>query len=275
MRTSPSGIRVSTVAVAVFSCSILAAQISTRSVTTQQSPAADSSKIGQFSDKNLDVYFNYPVEMRALDGRSEMESGHFNIFGSSGENDPEHQEAKRCIKPLLDLDLPLDKAPARKASMQDVWVDDSKEYKESSKPQPIFGKIFLIEFSQECVTKQMRKRVDDTLGSIALSFVSLPGIQKMPQPIWYEIGKQKVHMNSGAGRPIVNGKLDPAPMLIMAMSTDWHGHILAWAFTSNDTEVFNELTKSLVRFGDGPWSPMFAPNIGPKNQGTPMTILPR
>lgn len=59
------------------------------------------------------------------------------------------------------------------------------------------------------------------------------------------------------------------------MATQWRGHLLDWVFTSNDTEIFNEMIKSMVRFGDGPWSPIFAPNIGPKGVGTPMTILPK
>jgi hypothetical protein len=61
----------------------------------------------------------------------------------------------------------------------------------------------------------------------------------------------------------------------MAMSTQWRGHLLGWMFVSNDTEIFNEMTKSLVQFGDGAWGPMFAANLGPRGSGTPLTILPR
>ena len=59
------------------------------------------------------------------------------------------------------------------------------------------------------------------------------------------------------------------------MTTQWRGHLLAWVFTSNDTEIFNQITKSLVQFGDGSWGPTFAPNIGPKGSGTPINILPK
>ena len=247
--------------------------------TAQAAPkaeqASEAAKPGIFYDKSMNLYFNYPVEMRTLDMAAEMESGHLNVYGVSGDNDPEHQEAKRCIHPLLDADLPQDKAPQRLASLEGVWVDDSKEYKESRKPQPIMAKIMLVELDRGCVPKKLKKKDDATLGNMALSAVSLPGIQRMPKPIWYEIGKQKIHMNSGAGRAIVNGQLDPAPIIIMAMTTDWRGHLLEWVFTSNDTEIFNEITKSLVRFGDGRWAQMFPANIGPKGSGTPMTILPK
>jgi len=230
---------------------------------------------GAFYDKELDLHFNYPVEMRILDFAADMESGHQNIHGVTGENDPEHQEAKRCFRPLLDVELPVEKAPQRAANLDGVWIDDSQEYKESRKPTSIFAKILLAEVIRDCLPKKLQKNENDALGSIAMSFVSAPGIQRMPKPLWYEIGKQKVHMNSGCGRPIVNGRLASAPVFIMSMTTQWRGHLLAWVFTSNDTEIFNEITKSPVQFGDGPWGPMFAANIGPKASGTPMTILPK
>lgn len=230
---------------------------------------------GEFYDKEMDLHFNYPVEMKLLDGASDMEIGHRNIFGMPGDTDPEHQQAERCMRILLDASLPAEKAPQRNADIQDLWVDDSKQYKESRKAEPIRAKIFMVELLPDCVPKKLRKKEDDVLGSMALSAVSMPGIGRMPKPIWYEIGKQKIHMNSGVGRPIVNGEVAPAPVIIMSMATEWRGHLLDWVFTSNDTEIFNELTKSMVRFGDGPWNPIFAGNLGPKGAGTPMTILPK
>jgi len=247
--------------------------------TAQAAPkaeqASEAAKPGVFYDKSLDLYFNYPVEMRTLDMAAEMETGHLNIYGVSGDNDPEHQEAKRCIHGLLDADLPQAKAPQRPASLESLWVGDSNQYTQSHKPQPITAKIMLVEFDRGCVPKKLQKKDDDTLGNMALSAVSLPGIQRMPKPIWYEIGKQKIHMNSGVGQAIVNGQVGEAPVIIMAMATEWRGHLLEWVFTSNDTEIFNEITKSLVRFGDGPWGQMFPANIGPQGSGTPMKILPK
>jgi hypothetical protein len=232
-------------------------------------------KPGMFYDKELDLHFNYPVEMRALDAATDMEIGHRNIFGVSGENDPEHQEAKRCMRVLLDADLESEKAPQRNADIGNLWVDDLKESKESRRPAPIYAKLLMVELAGDCVPEKLRKKENDVLGSMALSAVSIPGVQRMPNPIWYEIGKQKIHMNSGIGRPVVNGQLASAPIIVMAMSTQWRGHLLGWMFVSNDTQTFNEITKSLVQFGDGGWGPMFVANIGPPGSGTPLTILPK
>jgi hypothetical protein len=275
LRTASLGILV-----ALLCCSSARLHAQTNAApSTEESSASQqaepATKPGIFYDKQLDLSFNYPVEMRTLDMAAEMESGHENIFGTSGDADPEHQEAKRCTHPLLDAELPQDKAPQRSASLEGIWVDDSRQYKDSRKPAPIFAKIMLVEFDRGCLPQKVQKHDDDVLGNMALSAVSLPGIERMPKPLWYEIGSQKIHMNSGAGRPIVNGQLDPDAMMIMSMATNWHGHLLEWVFTSNDTEIFNEITKSVVRFGNGPWAQMFPANVGPKGSGTPMTILPK
>jgi len=237
--------------------------------------AVTAAKPGEFYDKKLALHFNYPTEMRTLDPRADIERGHQNISGTSGANDPEHSEAEGCDRPLLDAELPPDNAPQRTANLDGVWSDDSKEYKEPRKPEPISAHILMMEVVRDCLPQELQKNENDALGSIALSLVSKPGIKRMPTPMWYEISKQKIHMNSGAGRPIVDGRVASAPIIIMSMSTQWRGHLLAWVFSSNDTEVFNGITKSLVQFGDGPWGPMLASNVGPRGSGAPMTITPK
>ncbi|MGZ4838670.1 MAG: hypothetical protein ACXVZR_08980 [Terriglobales bacterium] len=155
-----------------------------------------------------------------------------------GDADPEHQ-AKRCIKILLDADLPAENAPQRNADIGDLWVDDSKAYKESRKPEPVSAKIVIVELVRDCVPKNLRKKEDDVLGNMALSAVALPGIGRMPNPIWYESGRQKIHMNSGVGRPIVNGKL--------ASARHYHVHGNAMARPSAGMGVHVERCRDIQR----------------------------
>jgi len=230
-----------------------------------------AAKPGEFYDKELNLHFHYPIEMRTLDANAEKERGHQDVSSVSGANDPEQVEAKRCERPLLEAELPEDRGPQRVANLDGVWTDESKEYKESRKPEPVSAKILMIEIVRVCLPAELQKNENDALGSIEMSFVSQPGIKRMLEPLWYELGNQKIHVNSGAGRPIVNGNLASAPVLIMSMTTQWRGHLLAWVFTSNDIQIFNEITKSLVQFGDGEWGQMFAANVGPKGSGTRLT----
>ena len=241
----------------------------------RKASAVTGAKPGEFYDKELDLHFHYPLEMRTVHASAAMERGHQNISDASGANDRDHVEPEACDRPLLNAELIQDKAPQRAANLDGVWADDSKEYKESRKPEPIHANILMMEVVRNCLPRELQKNENDALGSIALSLVSKPGIERMPKPLLYDVGKQQIHMNSGAGRPIVNGNLATAPILIMSMATQWRGHLLAWVFTSNDTEVFNGITKSLVQFGDGEWGQMFAANVGPKGSGTPLTIVPK
>src|SRR5215472_831658 len=66
---------------------------------TKSATADGAGQPGVFYDKQLDLHFNYPVEMKTLDAKEETESGHRNIFGVSGSDDPEHKEAERCLRP--------------------------------------------------------------------------------------------------------------------------------------------------------------------------------
>src|SRR5260370_28656545 len=121
--------------------------------------------------------------MSALDPRADIERGHQNISGASGANKPERSEAEGCDRPLLDAELPEDKAPQRAANLDGVWVDDSKEYKESRKPEGIFAKILVIEFVRDCLPQNLQKNENNALGSIALGLVSEPAVERMPQPL--------------------------------------------------------------------------------------------
>lgn len=220
-------------------------------------------KPGDFYDEQLNLHFNYPMVMRNLDANTEMESGHQALFGKSGAGDPEHEESKRCFRPLLVAELPSDKAPARAANMDGVWVDDTKEYKDSRRPVPIFARILLVEVPRNCIPKKLLKSENDLLGNLTLSTVSAFGIQPMATPLLLDIGGQKLHINSGASRPVVNGHLSPAPIFVLAVSTSWRDHVLLWTFLSNDTEALNGITKSRVQFGNGTWGVMFPADVGP------------
>jgi hypothetical protein len=248
-------------------------KVGTQALSTVPSP--ETPKPGEFYSKELDLHFNYPVEMQVLDAAADMEQGHLNLYGKPGDTDPEHQEAIRCGHALLDADLPEENAPKRLSDFKNLWIDDSEEYKKSRKPEPIYAKIVMLEFDRSCLPKKLKKNENDALGTIALTIVSMPGVNRQPQPLWFDVAGRKIHMNSGVGRPIVNGRLASAPIVIMSMSTEWNHHLLAWMFISNDIEIFNQMTKSTVQLGKGPWGTMFLPDFGLKDSGTPITILPK
>jgi hypothetical protein len=244
---------------------------------SQQSPAEvtpDAGLViapGQFYAKDLDLHFNFPVEMKVVDMFAKIEQGHHAIFGVAGDTDAEHKEANRCVRPLLDAELPEDKAPQRRPSLAPV-LPDAPGAKEE---RPIYAEILFTEVLSDCLPKKLRKNDDAVLFDLAATPTSGPGVAPITKPLWYEIGKQKIHMTAGAGRVSANGRAVTEPLLIMAMATQWHGHVLLWTFTSNDREIFNELTKSVVQFGNTAPAQMFPPNIGPKGAGTPMTVLPK
>ena len=240
------------------------------------SPAqVSTAEPGRFYDKDLDIHFNYPVEMEVRDAAADMAYSHIALDGKPGDSSLSIQQDDHCFRSLLNVNLPAEKAPKRMADIQNIWID-SEENKSSRVAEPIMAKIEVVEFARDCLPKDIKKKDDEALRVIARSYVSISGL-KHPDPWWFEVAGQKMHMDSGVGRPIVNGKLANAPIIDMAMSMAWKGHLLTWIFMSNDVEIFNGMTKSIVQFGNGPWGTMFPTNFGPKGSGsgTPVTVLPK
>lgn len=110
-----------------------------------------------------------------------MRRGHRNVYGVSAKNDPEHQQAERCMLPLFYAELSGDKTPQRPADIRGMWTDDSDEYKRSRKTEPIFAQISIMEMVRECMGEEnIATHEDDVLRAIAQALVSAPGIQRMP-----------------------------------------------------------------------------------------------
>lgn len=91
--------------------------ISSSTTNAPESGTDAASEAGIFYDKDLDLRFEYPVEMRTEDPLEEMRRGQRNVYGVSAKNDPEHQQAERCMLPLFYAELSGDKAPQRPADL--------------------------------------------------------------------------------------------------------------------------------------------------------------
>jgi len=143
---------------------------------------------------------------------------------------------------LLDMELPKENAPQCDADIGNLWVDHSKEYKESRKVEPIFVKNAHCGASTGMRTKKAQKEAEGYSGE--------PGAERRFH------ARDRVHTKAH-----------------LASAPRYRDHLLEWVITSNDTQIFNVLT-TVVRFGNGSWGRMFAPKLGPKGSGTPVNMLP-
>jgi hypothetical protein len=231
-----------------------------------QSAVITSPAPGIFYQRDLDLHFYYPEEMVASDLTKISDADRTAGIGKSLPGDSERDGSKACLRTMLRADLPADKAGTRMATLGAIENTPSPEQ------ERVTGTIWLFDVDMNCVCAAMRKKRDAAMRDISATITQAQGMTRMGPPLWYDLGKQKIHMSAAVGRHNPNER----PVLMMDMVTDYHGRVLMWIVQSNDAETFNAFTKSTVQFDKAPAVPLFPANVGPQGfGGVPTKILPR
>ncbi|HEY3988279.1 MAG TPA: hypothetical protein VGM02_03205 [Acidobacteriaceae bacterium] len=237
-----------------------------RQTKPDQSAAITPPAPGIFYKSDLRLHFYYPVEMVPSDLVTATVLDSTAGIGKSQPGDSERDGSEACLRTMLRADLPADKADTRMATLGAIENTPSPEQ------ERIAGTIWLFDVDMDCVCAAMRKKRDAAMRDISATITQAQGMTRMGPPLWYDLGKQKIHMSAAVGRHNPSER----PVLVMDMVTDYHGHVLMWIVQSNDAETFNTLTKSTVQFDKAPALPLFPADVGPQGfGGVPMKILPR
>jgi hypothetical protein len=196
----------------------------------------------EWHSTTLNLRFNYPAEFATADVSEVLKDGHLTLPGISGDSDPALAAATRCLRP--DLLLRLTPTAGSQKS----------------------GTILLAELDVDCLTPQQQVMSKDLLANMAEVVNKVPGMTSIAQPAWYNVGWQKVHMAAAQGMPqgapSTPDGANPAQLFTMGFSTTWNNHLLVWYFTSNSTDLLNQMTKSTVKFGRSAAAPLYASTIG-------------
>jgi hypothetical protein len=197
-----------------------------------QSAVITSPAPGIFYQRDLDLHFYYPEEMVASDPTKISDADRTAGIGKSKPGDSERDGSKACLRTMLRADLPADKAVTRMATLGAIENTPSPEQ------ERVTGTIWLFDVDMNCVCAAMRKKRDAAMRDISATITQAQGMTRMGPPLWYDLGKQKIHMSATIGRHNPNER----PVLMMDMVTEYHGHVLMWIVQSNDAETFNALT---------------------------------
>ena len=184
----------------------------------------------------------YPVELVVRDAQKAMEEGHVAVFGSMQNEAKEHELASRCMKPILLAELP----------------DRSPQEKQPSKADSATLLFFEFIASKECKAGFKYKNDEAVAGGIAQTAIQLPGATPLSRPLWFDLGKQKLHITFSAFG-IQNP--DQPPALIAMAAMRYHGHILGWMMSADHLNTFNDLTKTSIELDDGKTYPLVPFNL--------------
>jgi hypothetical protein len=205
---------------------------------------AQTEQAGVFHEPATGLTMRYPVELVVRDAQKAMEEGHVAVFGSMQNEAKEHELARRCMKPILLAELP-DGSPQEK---QPSGADSET--------------LFFFEFipSKECKAGFKYKDDEAVAGGIAQTVIQLPGATSLSQPLWFDFGKQKLHITFAAFG-LQNTSPDQPHALIAMAAMRYHGHILGWMMSAGHLNTFNDLTKTSIELDDGKTYPLVPFNL--------------
>ena len=211
----------------------------------------------------LDMHFLYPGDFVLRDPVEAMKDGHLMVFGIPGTQLPELADRTKCLKPLLELEIPTSGGSADQTKVKNP--DGSITI--TVKPA-LLGTILLAELQIECLTPQQQaqaKGAELQTGMVQL-VTKVPGMRPTMQPAMYLVGKQKMLMAGAQGVPKVaedpNAPAEPLFSYLTAFSTSWNNHLLVWYFSSNSAATLNRMTRSMVKFGNTPALAIYPLQVG-------------
>lgn len=124
-----------------------------------------------------------------------------------------------------------------------------------------------IMIARVCVPAEYKSQADAIAAQMAQAFVQDPGLKEIDQPIWYEVGKERIHF--AAAESTVNSQSSgakaaaPSPQKWVASIAFVRGdNLITIQFESNDLPFLNEMLHSSIAFGNQPAAPLFPAEIG-------------
>lgn len=178
------------------------------------------------------------------DAQKAIDEGHVAVYGSMQIQAKDHALASRCTKPILLSELPH-------VTLQTGSMSGASD-----------ATLFFFEFipSKECKAGFKYKNDEAVTGGVAQLAIQLPGATPLSQPLWFDLGQQKLRITFAAFG--VNNMSPNQPhALIATAAMRYHGHILGWMMSAGYLNTFNELTKTSVELDDGKVYPLVPFNL--------------
>ncbi len=211
----------------------------------------------------LDLRFLYPGDFVLRDPAEALKDGHLMVFGIPGRQIPELADKTKCLKPLLELEIPTSGGEADQTKVK----NPDGSFTITIKPA-LLGTILLAELQINCIPPDQQVKVkglDLETGMVQL-VTKVPGMRPTMQPAMYLVGKQRMLMAGSQGVPKVaedaGEAADPLFSYITGFSTNWNNHLLVWYFSSNSAATLNRMTHSMVRFGSNPPLAIYPLQVG-------------
>lgn len=181
-----------------------------------------------YADSGTGITTQFPASLQLRDPAQVILLGHLRNFGSIENRSEEHERAAHCMKPVMVADLPSTSG---------------------GKNDPAHG-VRLVAFTfslvPECTAGFKFQEADAIAGGVAQAEAQMPGSRPLGPPLWFDWGKDKLHLYVVALGPDGN-----SPALLATATLLWKGQIFGWILTADSPNTFNQYGQVSVEVEPG------------------------
>lgn len=236
-----------------------------------QSPPQTIAPVTFHSDL-LDLSLTYPGSLVA-EKMPSLDDQHAAIASKQpADEKPEYKRADQCTDKVMSAQRIDD---PNKAQGTIAIYGDSRGTVIHLDPV-VDASIIIARVGLECLPAEYRTQTDAMAAVMAEGFVQGPELKEIDQPIWYEIGKQRIHFAAAESTVDENasGAKIAAPSSrkwIASIAFVWKNNLVTIQIESNDLSFLNEMLHSNIAFGSEPPATLFPAEIG---NGKPIQLKP-
>jgi hypothetical protein len=208
-------------------------------------PVAPTANPVTFHSDLLDLSFSYPASLIAQ-ALPSLDKQHAEIAAREPANaTPESRKTDQCS----------DK------SLLAVRKDDPNH------PQAVSAKILVSRIGVDCMPASYKAQLDNVATAMSTGLAQDHDLRPIDQPIWYEIGKTRIHFAASESAPPANDTTagptkTPEPRWLGSAAFVWNDNLVSIVVESNDISLFNEMLHSKIGFGKTAAAPLFPADIG-------------
>ena len=215
----------------------------------------------------LDLTFTYPASMEAGRLPSLEEQHAATARNQAADESEDYKRADQCTDTALHArrqDEPATPGGDFRVHGTD-YGDQGGAVLEAE--HAVTARIVIARLGVECIPAQYRNDPEDVAASIAMAYVQGPGLQQTDPPIWYEIGKTRIHFAASDSRSTPDGPdtktgENAEHRWVAGVAFVFNANVVSIVFESNDLPFLNEMLQGEITIGNQPAAPLFPSYIG-------------
>lgn len=225
-----------------------------------------------FHSDLLHMSLTYPGSLVAEKVAS-LDEQHAAIASTQPSNEkPEYKKADQCTDKVLSAHRSDD---PQKAQATIAIYGDNRGTAVHLDPV-VDASITIARVGLECVPTEYRSQADAMAGVMAEGFIQESGLKEIDQPIWYDIGKERIHFAAAESTSDAqaSGGTATAPRpreWVASIAFAWENNLITIQIESNDLPFLNEVLHSSIAFGSQPAASLFPAEVG---EGKPLQPKP-